>query len=282
MPPASASTASPGVAAGSVFVPLPVERVPVEARPVMARAVAWVGGANAFASVKALRATLVASQSGNTVAHTIEAGADGSLWLERQGRPKSFDETLGANGSVGWIRRAGQPEPALTDANAVRSRAAIAQQLNPLGPVLAARWQRAEVLPAVMIGEMACDAVRLHGENGLTLDLVVAPDGRPVLQTIVRRDGDRDRWSQTRWLKWESVDGLRLSTIIDTRSDQGAVGFVASGLSIDATLPSGTALPPEVVALVASGAPVEPIDGARQQSFPEIITTPAIEEPLVP
>lgn len=273
--PPAATTAQP-----TLFIPNRLDLLPEVARPILERSVAWLGGPSAFAQVGSVTTTMRASRGNGSVLHTATVGADGSVVLRRDGEPKPFTEIMGAHGGVGWLLRAGEPRPVLVDADEVRRRATIVQSLNALGPILGTPWLQAEVLEPRMVGSIECDVVRLHGTAGLVAEFVCERStGRPMSLSFSVPGPNGNRVTESRWLAWSPLDVRRYPTIIDTRSDQGAVGLVVQSAVFSPDLPTETALPPEVVAMVTNGDPLSRMDAPPPPSAPAIPATPAEERP---
>lgn len=264
----------------SVFLPNRLEGIPELARPVLAKSLEWIGGSQAFAGVGGVTATMRASRGSGSVLHDCTIGADGSVIMVRHGEPDRFTETMGANGGVGWMIRTGRPEPILVDADEVRRRATIVQSLNALGPVLGTGWLHAELLEPRTIGSVECDAVRLHGAEGLLCEFTCErATGRPMTLSFSVPGESGPRVTESRWLQWQSSDGRRWPTNIDTRSDQGAVGLLVLKATFLPDAPAETALPPEVVALVTAGEPISRMDPPPPALAPAMPTAPADERP---
>lgn len=264
----------------SVFLPNRLEGIPEAARPILAKSLEWIGGADAYAGIGSVTTSMRASRGTGSVLHECTVGADGSVVMVRHGEPDRFVETMGANGGVGWMVRTGRPEPILVDADEVRRRSTIVQSLNALGPVLGAGWLHAEVLEPRSIGSVECDAVRLHGAGGLVAEYACErATGRPMTLSFSVPGDSGPRVTESRWLQWQSDGGRRWPTIIDTRSDQGAIGLLVLKASFSAAAPSETALPPEVVALVTAGEPISRMDPPPPMPAPAIPAVPADERP---
>lgn len=274
------SAPAPADTPPSVFLPNRLDGVPEPARQVLAKSLEWIGGPGAFAGVQGVTTSMRASRGSGSVLHECTLCADGSLVMVRRGEPDRFTESMGANGGVGWMVRTGRPEAILVDADEVRRRATIVQSLNALGPVLGAAWLHAETLESRTIGSIECDAVRLHGAGGLVADFTCErATGRPMALTFTVPADPAPRVTESRWLQWESRDGRRWPTIIDTRSDQGSVGLLVLTADFLPTAPTATALPPEVVALVNAGEPISRMDPAPALPAPAIPSVPADERP---
>ncbi len=264
----------------SVFLQNRLEGIPEPARPILAKSLTWIGGPDAFGRVGSVTTSMRASRGSGSVLHDCTVGADGSVVMVRHGEPDRFTETMGANGGVGWMIRTGRPEPILVDADEVRRRATIVQSLNALGPVLGASWLHADVLPTQTIGSVECDAVRLHGAEGLLCDFTCErATGRPMTLSFSVPGESGPRVTESRWLQWQSADGRRWPTIIDTRSDQGAIGLLVLKATFSPAAPTETALPPEVVALVTAGEPISRMDPPPPSPVPTMPTAPADERP---
>jgi len=264
----------------SVFLPNRLEGVPEAARPVLAKSLEWIGGTTAFAGIGSVTASMRASRGSGSVLHDTTVGDDGSVVMVRHGEPDQFTETMGANGGVGWLIRTGRPEPVLVDADEVRRRAAIVQSLNALGPVLGTTWLHAERLEPRALGSVECDAVRLHGTEGLVCEFTCdRATGRPMTLSFTVPGESGPRVTESRWLQWQSADGRRWPTIIDTRSDRGPVGLMVLKATFSPHSPTETALPPEVVALVTAGEPISRMDPPPPNPAPSIPTVPADERP---
>jgi hypothetical protein len=264
----------------SVFLPNRLDGIPEPARPILAKSLEWIGGSKAYAGIGSVTTSMRVNRGADGVRHDCTIGADGSVVMVRHGEPNRFTETMGANGGVGWMIRAGRPEAILVDADEVRRRATIVQSLNALGPVLGAQWLHGEVLEPRTVGSIECDAVRLHGAAGLFCEFTCErTTGRPMTLSFSVPSESGPRVSESRWLQWKSNDGRRWPTIIDTRSDQGAVGLLVLAAAFSPSESSETALPPEVVALVTAGEPISPIDPPPPLPGPSIPTVPADERP---
>ncbi len=264
----------------SVFLQNRLEGIPEPARPILAKSLQWVGGPDAFVPVGSVTASMRVSRGSDSVLHDCTIGADGSVVMVRHGEPDRFTETMGANGGVGWMIRAGRPEPILVDADEVRRRATIVQSLNALGPVLGTGWLHADVLEPRTIGSVECDAVRLHGAEGLLCEFTCErATGRPMTLSFSVPGDSGPRVTESRWLQWQSSDSRRWPTIIDTRSDQGAVGLLVLKAAFSLAAPTETALPPEVVALVTAGEPISHMDPPPPSPVPSIPIAPADERP---
>jgi len=273
---------SPTTPAGppSVFLPNRLEGIPEPARPILAKSLEWIGGPQAFAGIGSVTTSMRASRGSGSVLHDCTLGADGSVVMVRHGEPDRFTETMGANGGVGWMIRTGRPEPILVDADEVRRRATIVQSLNALGPVLGTGWLHAELLEPRTIGSVECDAVRLHGAEGLLCEFTCERStGRPMTLSFSVPGDSGLRVTESRWLQWQSSDGRRWPTIIDTRSDQGSVGLLVVKATFSPAAPAETALPPEVVALVTAGEPISRMDPPPPSPVPTMPTAPADERP---
>jgi len=264
----------------SVFLPNRLEGIPESARPILAKSLSWIGGPSAFAGVGGVTTSMRASRGSGSVLHDCTIGADGSVIMVRHGEPDRFTETMGANGGVGWMIRTGRPEPILVDPDEVRRRATLVQSLNALGPVLGTGWLHADVLEPRTIGSVECDAIRLHGTEGLLCEFTCErATGRPMTLSFSVPGESGPRVTESRWLKWQSADGRRWPTIIDTRSDQGAVGLLVVKATFASGAPMETALPPEVVALVTRGEPISRMDPSPTAPVPPMPTAPADERP---
>jgi hypothetical protein len=264
----------------SVFLPNRLDGIPEPARPILAKSLEWIGGQKAFAGVGSVTTSMRASRGSGSVRHDCTVGADGSVVMVRVGEPDRFTETMGANGGVGWMIRTGRPEPILVDADEVRRRATIVQSLNALGPVLGTGWLHAELLEPRTIGSIECDAVRLHGAAGLLCEFTCErATGRPMTLSFSVQTESGPRVTESRWLQWDTRDGRRWPTIIDTRSDQGAVGLLVLQATFSPSSPAETALPPEVVALVTAGEPISRMDPPPPAPGPAIPAVPADERP---
>jgi len=264
----------------SVFLPNRLEGIPEPARPVLAKSLDWIGGPGAFADIGAVTTSMRVNRGSGSVLHDCTMGADGSVVMVRHGEPNRFTETMGAHGGVGWMFRAGRPEPILVDADEVRRRATIVHALNALGSVLGTGWLHAELLESRSIGSVECDAVRLHGAEGLLCDFVCErTTGRPMTLSFSVPGESGPRVTESRWLQWQSSDGRRWPTIIDTRSDQGSVGLLVLKASFSPGMPAETALPPEVIALVMAGDPIARMDPPPPTPAPAIPSVPADERP---
>jgi hypothetical protein len=268
------------VAVPSAFLHNRLEGIPEPARPILAKSLEWIGGPQAFANIGSVTTSMRASRGSGSVLHNCTIGADGSVIMVRTGEPDRFTETMGANGGVGWMIRSGRPETILVDADEVRRRATIVQSLNALGPVLGTGWLHAELLEPRMIGSFECDAIRLHGAEGLLCEFTCErATGRPMTLSFSVPGESGPRVTESRWLQWQSSDGRRWPTIIDTRSDQGAVGLLVLTATFSPDAPTETALPPEVVALVTAGDPISRMDPPPPAPVPTMPTTPADERP---
>jgi hypothetical protein len=264
----------------SVFLPNRLDGIPEPARPILAKSLEWIGGLDAFAGVEAVTTSMRASREAGSVLHECTVDAEGSLVMIRRGEPNRFTETMGANGGVGWMVRNGRPEAILVDADEVRRRATIVQSLNALGPVLGAEWLHGEVLEPRTIGSIECDAVRLHGAAGLLCEFACErATGRPMTLSFSVPTESGPRMTESRWLQWDTGDGRRWPTIIDTRSNQGAVGLMVLSADFLTAPTSATALPPEVVALVTAGEPISRMDPPPPAPGPAIPAVPADERP---
>lgn len=264
----------------SVFLPNRLDGIPDPARPILAKSLEWIGGPDAFASVGSVTTSMRASRGSGSVMHDCTVGSDNSVIMVRRGEPDRFTETMGANGGVGWMIRTGRPEPILVDADEVRRRATIVQSLNALGPVLGTGWLHAELLDARTVGSVECDAVRLHGASGLLCEFTCErATGRPMSLSFSVPSDSGMRVTESRWLQWQSSEGRRWPTIIDTRSDQGSVGLLVVNATFSTGIPTETALPPEVVALVTAGEPISRMDPPPPAPVPTMPTAPADERP---
>ena len=264
----------------SVFPSNRLEGIPESARPILAKALDWVGGANAFDGIGTVTASIKVNQDALTIRHDLTICSDGSVVMSRIREPGDVDEFLGANGGVGWLIRGDDPDPFLIDPDQVRRLARIVQWLNPLSTMMSSSWLHAEILEPTQTNDGPCDVIRLHGLNGTILEFVSQrSNGRPIRSTLSIPRSSGNSYIECRWLAWESKDGRRWPTIIDTRSNAGAVGFVVVQVDFDEEISSATALTPEIINLVNNGAGLSNMVPTAADLAPVTVLSPAVDDP---
>jgi hypothetical protein len=181
---------------------------------------------------------------------------------------------------VGWLIRGGDPDPFLIDPDEVRRLARIVQWLNPLSAIMSSSWLHAEILEPISTDDGPWDVIRLHGLNGTTLDFVSErSSGRPIRCLIANGGSPGTNSIECRWLAWDSKDGRRWPTIIDNRSNSGAIGLVVSRVEFDRQISSATALTPEIITLVNNGAGLSNMAPAAADIAPSMTLSPALDDP---
>jgi len=264
----------------SVFLQNRLEGIPDAARSILAKSLEWVGGADAFAAVGSVTASIRVNRGALTIRHDMTICSDGSVVMSRIRSPGNREEILGANGGVGWLFYGSDPDPFLIDPDEVRRLARIVQWLNPLSTILGASWLHAEILGPIQSDDGPWDVVRLHGLNGTTLEFVSErSSGRPIRSTLSIVGSSGSSTIECRWLAWDSKDGRRWPTIIDTRSNAGATGLVVSRAEFDDEISSATALTPEIINLVNNGAGLSNLSATAEDIAPLMPLSPAVDAP---
>ena len=278
----SDGTAPAPVPAGpsSVFLQNRLEGIPEPARPILAKSLEWIGGPKAFEGISSVTTSITVNRDALTLRHDLTICSDGSVVMSRIREPGHLEETLGANGGVGWLIRGGDPDPFLIDPDEVRRLARIVQWLNPLSTIMSSSWLHAEILEPISTNDGPWDVIRLHGLNGTTLDFVCErSSGRPIRCLIANGGSPGTNSIECRWLAWDSKDGRRWPTIIDNRSNSGAIGLVVSRVDFDRQISSATALTPEIITLVNNGAGLSNMAPAAADIAPSMTLSPALDDP---